>query len=352
MLIARRGIAKMATNAGKTFVFAALLRKLMLPSLIIVQSLDLLYQTSERLIQYLDSEVGIIGDGNFVLGEYATVATIQTLNSCRERHTAAFRMLSRDNAILIVDECHHVAHNKTFDILMEIHGWYRWGFSGTPLDRGELNDLKLIACTGPVLTEISNAELISRGHSSIPTIHLHDMGGVDDDAWDLNYHDAYVQCIVECLERNLRIVEIANDCVRANKSVLVIVKWIRHGEILLDMISSSNTNVMFVSGSSTNEERKTALCNMADGIPMVVIATTIFDEGVDVPALDSIILACGGRSTLKLLQRIGRGLRAKSGANEVEIHDFLDTDSKHLLEHSDARIGVYEQEGFKYELVE
>lgn len=349
-----RGIAKMATNAGKTYVFAALLRKLKLPSLVIVQSLDLLYQTSERLAQYLDSDVGMIGDGNFSLGDYTTVATIQTLNSWYDRHPKKFRELSARNQVLVIDECHHVAHNKTFDILMSVGGWYRWGFSGTPLDRGMLNDLKLIACTGPVRTEISNAELISNGLSSVPMVYIHDMDETsDEDAWDFDYHSAYVCCIVENKTRNCKVVQLSHDYVASEKSVLVIVKWVRHGKVLYRMLQQAGVNSRFVSGSSSKEERQSALHGMATGVPVAVIATPIFDEGVDLPALDSIILACGGASTIKLLQRIGRGLRIKPDASRnVEIHDFLDSDNEYLLNHSDTRVGVYEQEGFQYKYVD
>lgn len=79
----------------------------------------------------------------------------------------------------------------------------------------------------------------------------------------------------------------------------------------------------------------------------VLIATGIFDEGVDMPLLDAGIMAGGGQSKIKSIQRVGRILRPKpTGSNEVFIIDFKDTGNKYLLRHSAERLQAYEDEGF------
>jgi superfamily II DNA or RNA helicase len=85
----------------------------------------------------------------------------------------------------------------------------------------------------------------------------------------------------------------------------------------------------------------------------VFIASPIFDEGIDVPRVDTVILACGGKSYVKLLQRIGRGMRKKDdGKNELIIIDFIDDTNKYLLKHSDRRIKTYVSEGFDAKVVD
>ena len=79
---------------------------------------------------------------------------------------------------------------------------------------------------------------------------------------------------------------------------------------------------------------------------LAIIASTIFDEGVDIPEVGSLILAVGGKSTIKTLQRVGRALRPKKGENEVEIYDFIDWGNKYLLSHSRQRLQDYMDEGF------
>jgi superfamily II DNA or RNA helicase len=346
LLETQRGIAKMATNAGKTVVFAALIKLLgNANALVVVQTKDLLYQTSERLQSYLGREVGVIGDSHFSDCDIC-VATIQTLNSFYTRHGVnELRKRFANNKILVSDETHHIADNKTFDILMNIPGWHRYGMSGTPLNRGALNDLKLIACTGPVVTEISNAELIAMEFSAVPHIYFHDVpleATYSHIRWDEHYETAYDQQIVRNMSRNNAIADIAEDAVRTG-TVMIIVTRIEHGYLLLDALEQS---AMFVNGQSEMEDRSRALDRLATGEHIIVIATNIFDEGVDVPAMDTLILACGGKSQLKLLQRIGRGMRKKEGNNILNIHDFIDGSNKHLLKHSEERLHVYKEEGF------
>jgi superfamily II DNA or RNA helicase len=259
----------------------------------------------------------------------------------------------------VVHNCHHIANNKTFDVLMEIPGWHRYGVSGTPLDRGVLNDLKLIACTGPVLTEMTNAELIDDGWSAKPIIHVHEIDDVpllsydgksamDEDYVfdDLLYQEAYDKLIVDNPNRNAVARDVALKAYHDGKSVLIIVRRISHGRHLVAGVCRAGVLGVFVSGSSSMAERSQALSLLGSGQPCIVVATNIFDEGVDVPSLDVVVLACGGKSHIKLLQRIGRGLRRKEGANVVHIHDFMDVQNKHLLNHAEGRLDVYEKEDF------
>ena len=339
LLCSERGIAKMATNAGKTVVFAALIKLLgNKNAMVVVRSKDLLYQTSERLAEYLGRPVGLIGDSHRDETD-VVVATVQTLNALRKRKVS-LRKTFAENRILVIDECHAVADNQTFDVLMQVPGWYRYGFSGTPLDRGRLNDLKLIACTGSLQVEVTNAELIKQEWSAKPIIFLHDVLPVPN-LWSFDYQTAYDACIVRDEERNLLIADIASQEITRG-SVLIIVTRIDHGQTLHDLSMGS----VFVNGSSPVAERQEVLERLGRGDKLCCIATQIFDEGVDVPALDTLILAGGGKSQLKLLQRVGRGLRRKEGRNIVHIHDFLDGSNKYLLEHTEERVAVYKREGF------
>ena len=146
--------------------------------------------------------------------------------------------------------------------------------------------------------------------------------------------------------------ELAGVAVKEGQSVLIIVTRIGHGKALTEKLLYKGTMAFFVQGASTIKERQKSLSILAHGLPQAIVATPIFDEGVDVPALDVIILACGGKSHIKLLQRIGRGLRRKDGDNILHVYDFLDDTNKYLLNHSEERIDVYRKEAFQVEYVE
>lgn len=331
LLSAGRGVAKMATNSGKTEVMAALIKAIgFRKTLVLLHREELLYQTAERFSKRLGIEVGMIGDGNWQ-PKNVTVAMIQTLASKLKKFDPA------GNTLLMIDECHHAPSARMLDAMQRIPGQFRFGFSGTPLSNDVLSDMKLIAYTGEIVVEVSNDFMIEEGFSAKPVINISIVEDLDDSNWEMPYSDAYDRLIVNNETRNKRIAELAKS---SSGTVLILIERIAHGKILKKLISKS----VFISGSDTTEKRQKALHKMNDG--GVYIATTIFDEGIDVPNINTLILAGGGRSYHKMLQRIGRGLRKKSD-NRLVVYDFIDDTNFYLLRHSQRRIDVYAEEGFE-----
>ena len=343
LLKAQRGVAKMATNSGKTEVFAAILKALGdKKALIIVHRKELLHQTVDRLNLRLGRMIGKVGDGYVESGDGITVAMIQTLSGIMNAPRTEFFHHFDTNEVVIVDECHHVSANQMMDALHKIPGKYRYGFSGTPLKDDVLADMKLMSVTGRVIVDVSNKDLIEQGFSAVPIVYMHDIiadKGVD---WDLDYHSAYSQYIVNNSQRNDLIARLARESAKIGEVVLVLVTQIEHGELL-----ARKTGGFFSSGKHTTKHRTNMLEDMRKGIPGVYVASTIFDEGVDVPAINTLILAGGGKSGIRLLQRVGRGLRQKPGENVLKVHDFIDDTNKYLMKHSEDRIDVYITEGFQ-----
>jgi superfamily II DNA or RNA helicase len=125
--------------------------------------------------------------------------------------------------------------------------------------------------------------------------------------------------------------------------VLILVIRTEHGKMLTKHLQQLGIQSQFLSGSSDARERKEALSQLSDGRLQVLVATSVFDVGVDVPSLGMIILAGGGKAEISHRQRIGRGLRAKkNGKNVCFIVDFIDSGNKHLLTHSNKRRKIVE----------
>ena len=335
-----RGIANMATNSGKTAVFASMIKHLSGGALVLVTGKDLLYQHRESLEYLLREPVGVVGDGHW-RPERVTIGMIQTLCKHLERVTSEF-----DNLDLVAfDECHHIPSKISQQVMYSIPAPLRYGFSGTPLSHDLLSDLVLIGATGPVLTTVSNAQLVDSGISAKPLVKMYTVES-DDSMFDATWIEAVDSLIVHNHARNALVAQAVGDA--KSSSTLVLVNWLEHGSILQELIPGS----IFVNGSSTALERQDTLNKLRDGGGVVVIATPIFDEGVDVPAVDLLVLAGGGKSPKKLLQRLGRGMRRKSGENILHVVDFVDDTNKFLLSHSLEHARVYEQEGFDVEIVE
>ena len=345
-----RGVAKMATNSGKTEVMAGIIQAFDNVAfhmqekygvddpwdvLVITHRKEIMYQTVERFSKRLGrDDIGMIGDGVNRPGKI-TVAMIQSLSRCGATELG---QLFHNVRILMVDECHHVSSNQMMNVLFYIGGAYRFGFSGTPLKADVLADMKLMAATGPVLTDISNKYMICRGYSTRPTIIMQIIASPD--RWDGDYHSVYKECIVHNDERNRVICEFA---VESKGVVLVLVNHLEHGRILRDILP----NAVFVTGPDQTDDRLEILRRMRERQPGVYIATPIFDEGVDVPGIDVLILAGGGKSNIKLLQRLGRGMRTDPDKVQLLVLDFIDDTNRYLFKHSEERLNVYEREDFQ-----
>jgi superfamily II DNA or RNA helicase len=341
-----RGILKMATNSGKTLVIAAIVKAMLEAeppgsALILTTKKDLLYQLAERLENRLQEPVGIVGDGEWY-PKRVTVGMIQTL--CR--HTGRMRTEFNGNLTgVIYDECHHIPSKTSQEVMMSLDAPVRLGFSGTPLKNDDLNDLVLIGATGSVLMEVTNDDLVRAGISAEPLVRMY---AVDEpeEYWDDTWREAYDACIVDNEYRN----ELITDVVVGEDaaSTLILVERVDHGRDLALKIENAD----FVHGGVDMYRRRKALEALRAGIGAVVVATPIFDEGVDVPAVDLLVMACGGKGHQRLLQRIGRGMRQKDGDNTLLVIDFIDDTNKYLLNHSYIRAGIYEDEGFDVELEE
>jgi len=339
LLEARRGIAKMATNSGKTEVMAAMIKVMGLRSVVLVHRKELLHQTAQRFIDRGIKSVGKIGDSIFD-PRHVTVAMIQTLDRIILNGEEEKLSWCRANEMLFIDECHHLSSQQAVRAFDTIPGQFRYGLSGTPLKHDLLSDLKLIAATGEVVVDVDNTFLIDSGYSAKPVIYIAEMEDKSKGAWKMEYADAYSKYIINNPVRNATIVKFCKD-VSARGAVLILVSMIEHGRILQEMMPDS----VFVHGQDSTERRNKVIEDMKKGSG-IFIASPIFDEGVDVPAVSSIVLASGGESPVKLLQRIGRGLRSKSNDNRLFVLDFIDDTNKHLLNHSNTRIEVYNAEGF------
>lgn len=331
MLNARRGIARMATNSGKTEIIAALMYAIEPEGqqLMIVNSVDLMYQAQERLHKRLQKPIGVIGDGERDVQDI-TVAIVNSLANIPSVENVL------EPVAIYIDECHHGASARYLELMQRLSGRFRYGFSGTPLNGDVLHDLQLISITGSIVYNLTNAELIDAGYSAKPVVKLH----VIDNLWlDVDFQTAYEELIVSNTERNAKITELVRQY--TDEVVLIIVSRIAHGKILQKLIPDS----VFVSGSNSSEYRTIVLDNMRK-YSGVYIATNIFDEGVDVPAISVLVMAAGGKSRRAVLQRIGRGLRVKNDGSGLVVHDFIDDTNDYLLDHSEERTDVYTAEGF------
>lgn len=329
-----------ATNGGKTEVAAGIIKVMRKPTLYIVHLKALLHQTAERLAERTGYKIGKLGDGEKDIKKI-TVAMVQSLPKLIKANRGFYDQFE----VLFIDEAQHGSADTWYKAAMFMKCHHKFALSGTPWTGDDIKDMKFISVFGPkVLARVKNAELIDRGWSAKPTIHMWPAPYPEN---DMRWRMALTNQIINNNDYNEHVVSLARRSWEDGKTTLIIVNEKQHGIRLYRRMLGEKIDVAYLTGASKKSVIHKTLARFKAGKLGVILCTPIFDEGVDVPAIRTLILPAGGKSSIRLLQRVGRALRRKkSGKNVAEIHDFIHYGNEHLLDHTLQRINIYEGEDF------
>lgn len=375
-MIWQRGVLNLATNAGKTVCAEAIVQQIY-PKLLekwrpnkdseyvmpvfmfVTHSKEIAYQAKKSFENDLGISVGIIGDGRWKV-EAVTIGIISTLYSRYKSSKPEFIDLTKRVVGFVGDEIHHSTSTSYYSILESFdHACVRIGLTGT-VEKDAVKKTRLFAITGKIISKITNNFLIKNNYSAKPKCYMVPIDypdvdkiklyGRNDEYGELDYNGKYDKGIVSNMWRNYVIAKICEMEVNQNNGqVLVLVDRLDHGSNLQDCFDYMDSDVRrtFLYGDLDTELRKEGLDKLVNKEVDVLIATTILDEGVDVPNINAIIYARGGRSIRKLLQGVGRGLRKKEDGSELRIYDFIDDTAYMLIKQSQQRLETLQKEKFE-----
>lgn len=336
-----RGIIKVATGGGKTAIMAKILHAFgpTPRAVILLQRKDLLKQTTTVLEELLGEQIGFVGDGAWA-PQRITVGMVPTLFTHADAPST--KELLQSAHILCGDEAHHMGSADTFwKVSMRCPASVRVAFSATPYKQDDLvQAFRLQGTTGHMLYEQKPGDLIDEGFLPHVNVIYHRVDAPNDQR-RLPYSEAVRVCIVDNTARNAHIIRLAKAGIAAGHRIMVHVVRLDHGALLAKAIG-----IPFLSGKESTAVRMGAADALRRGAISGVVVTTIWQEGVDIPDVDMVILAAGGKSEIDTLQRIGRGMRLKEGGKGLEVHDFLDMTHRNLLQHSRQRFLTCKRAGF------
>jgi superfamily II DNA or RNA helicase len=347
-----RGILKVATGGGKTMITAQLIGEIKTaPFMFYVLTKDLLDQAYNTLSATLNVPRGRIGAGHFDIKDI-NVCTIQSvIRSIKNdksfkisdymfdnediwddkdilsmEKTQAVRKLLVAVKGIYLDESHHASSQMCRDIMgASPNAYWRYGGTATPY-REDNAEIVLQGLFGQKIVDISASYLIDRGYLLTPNI-LFDP--ILHENVPNAYPSVYSQCVTKNPEFHAHVAKTANHLISRGLSTLVLVQHYAHGEALKKLIP----NTEFVSGKMATKKRAKSIQDLRDKKSMCMIATTLADEGLDIPSLDAALLAGGGASATRVNQRVGRTLRPdRSSANprDKSIVVVYDHKARHL----------------------
>lgn len=342
------GIIRVPTRGGKTLIAAAIIARLAQRTLFVVPSRLLLSQTAKALAAALGGvTVTAIGEGLWDGTGDVVVATVQTLTA--KARSPALEQLCEDVSLCFLDEIHHLRGKGSAwrDMALGLDAGRKIGLSATvdlskrrPAAEGAV---WLRAICGPLLYSARIADLMAEGFLVPCHVRFVRHGAPDtrETSWT---SDLYDRLVVQCRERNDRIVAEAVAYARAGERVLVDVSRIDHARLLADAIDVRlPRGVVHTMIGRTGARARSRILEAVKVTPGSVIVGTIMGEGVDVPELTVVVNAEGGKAKVSTIQRL-RNLTASAGKTGATVVEMADDHHPILAGWTLDRLAIYQAE--------
>ena len=341
-----QSLQEIATGAGKT-ITTATLSHISEPygrSLVIVPNKSLVTQTEEDYIN-CGLDVGVYFGDRKELGKTHTICTWQSLNILDKKFKDGSAVLSLAEFLdgvstIIVDEVHQAKAEVLKNLLTRNlrNAPIRWGLTGTvPKERFEFESIH--ASLGPVIGQISAKELQDKGVLS--QVHVNIVQLMDTVA-----HSGYQEELKYLTTNKARIEYIGKllNTVKESGNTLILVDRISAGEMLHELIPGS----VFVKGDVKLKDRKDAYDDINTGDNQVVIATYgVAAVGINIPRIFNLVLIEPGKSFVRVIQSIGRGVRKAKDKDFVQIWDLTST-CKFAKRHLTQRKKFYKEAQYPF----
>jgi len=339
----QQGIIQAGTGTGKSYMAMAICSRLKNPSvLFLVPNLDLATQITNDFKKF-GYDVSKLGGGEKEIKHHIVVSTIQTYSRLN------LVELSCNYDLVIVDEVHLAsAKNATLEkILSTCLAPMRIAFSATVPKENE-RKLVLEGLFGPIIFDMGIKKGIEMDILATPTLKLLRIPiskSIDEKiSQEKTYKAAYKYGIVENDSRNRIIASTAKLLTDEGKICIIYVNEIEHLNRISRELDKLGVIHKKVQGVLEGSDRETIISNFKSRRLKCVVAT-IWKEGTDIPVLDVVMLAGGGKAERTQLQIFGRGFRKAEGKDGVLIYDCVDC-YKYLAVHFAIRINLYLELGW------
>ena len=329
MIDAKYGILKSKPGSGKTQMGIALIKALRRRALWLCHTADLLNQSRERAMRYMDeSLIGTITEGKVNVGIGVTFATVQTMANLELTQYRDYW------DVIIVDECHRVsASASTFTryekVLNHLSARHKYGLSATP-ERSDGLIKATFALIGNIAYEVPDSAVADKTMDVV--IKKVDTGTelteycLNDDG-TINYVK-----MIEYLTTDIQRNKLIADTIIENRghSCLVLSDRLEQLRMIISMLPLGMVHeTAYIDGKMQSKkakaEREQALEDMRTGKKKYLFASySLAKEGLDIPCLDRLCLASPCRCSSIVTQAVGRVQRVSEGKDMPVVYDFVD----------------------------
>jgi superfamily II DNA or RNA helicase len=328
-----QSLQEVATGAGKT-ITTATLSALCEPygrTMVIVPNKSLVVQTEEDY-RNLGLDVGVYFGDRKELNKTHTICTWQSLNvldkkGYNEEALTLAEFAEGVNAI-IIDEVHQAKAEVLTKLLTQNfkNCPIRWGLTGTvPKEAWEFQGI--LASIGPVINNVSAHDLQEKG--VLAQLHINILQTNEVQVFR-SFSDEYAFLVTD----DTRLTWIANKikALSLSGNTLVLINRIDTGKKLIERVPEA----VFVSGGMKLDDRKDEYDEIKTSDDKIIIATYgVAAVGINIPRIFNLVLLEPGKSFVRVIQSIGRGIRKAEDKDHVEIYDITSAckySKRHLTE--------------------
>jgi superfamily II DNA or RNA helicase len=340
-----QALQEVATGAGKTIMTATLSKicEKYGRTMIIVPNKSLVEQTEEDYIN-VGLDVGVYYGDRKELNKTHTICTWQSLNILdKKSHDTDLLTLAEFTegvAAIIIDEVHQ-AKAEVLKKLLTVNfanSPIRWGLTGTvPKEKFEYESIR--CSIGEVIHRVTANQLQEKGILAQCHVNITQVTDVKEFR---SYADEYKYLVtdpdrIKWLSK--RINEIA-----LTGNTLVLVNRIDSGKMLIDFIPEA----VFVSGSVKTKDRKEEYDEIKTSDNKIIVATYgVAAVGINIPRIFNLVLLEPGKSFVRVIQSIGRGIRKAEDKDFVQIWDITSS-CKYAKRHLTERKKFYKDAKYPF----
>jgi len=340
-------IQEVATGAGKTIMTAALSDAVSKygRSIVIVPNKSLVTQTEKDYIN-MELDVGVYFGDRKEYGRQHTICTWQSLNNLMKNTKNGIGDCTIQEFIegvvcVIVDEVHMAKADALKTLLTGVMAQVpiRWGLTGT-IPKELFESQALLVSLGPVISRLSASTLQDAG--VLANCHVNIVQLVDH----VEYAD-YQAELKYLLEESGRLDTMASLIQQVNETgnTLVLVDRIECGHQLVERLGE---RAVFVSGATKAKTRQTEYDEIAISDDKIIVATYgVAAVGINIPRIFNLVLIEPGKSFVRVIQSIGRGIRKAEDKDHVQIWDITST-CKFARRHLNKRKVFYKEAKYNF----
>ena len=341
-----QSLQEIATAAGKTIITATLskLCEQYGRTIVIVPNKSLVTQTEEDY-RNIGLDVGVFYGDRKDYGHQHTICTWQSLNvllkkSKRKEADIDIEQFIDDVICIMVDEVHQAKADVLKELLTGVFANVpvRWGLTGT-IPKAEYEFISLKASLGEVINRISAHSLQEQGVLSNCEVKVLQL---KDDVEYPNY-PSELKYLSTDANRIDYLASVIQD-IASTGNTLVLIDRIKTGEMLLERVPDA----IFVRGATKNEERREHYDEVATSNDSLIVATYgVASVGINIPRIFNLVLIEPGKSFVRVIQSIGRGIRKAHDKDFVQIWDIT-SNCKYSKRHLATRKKYYREAQYPF----